>query len=305
MTHEPMKESLEKLVKDKILKIDTLDEWYLSNVFLATWEKDKYILRNCKKNVPWYEYPWDIYRTFLISHKMFQNAHSVNHVASFWVFEEGDEIYHAMEYVNGSVKDLSNYTEEDIKICACLLAKIHMLPVPEQYQNEGVYLRWLREVITNHETILSLYESEADQSSPYLKKILAASLSAYFSMTQEKTSRACVWLHWDFWHNNIMFEWLEAKLIDFSRIPFGEAWIDVWHFLINLEIEYLKTWEDKWKKYYNIFLETYVSITWDHEIVDFLQLNRLFVVWISTSNRISWFTGIDTQMKESLINLVL
>ncbi len=301
-----MKESLEKLVNDNVLKIEALDEWYLSNVFLATGKKAKYILRNCKNNVPWYEYPWDVYRTFLISHNMFQHACEVNDVASYWVFEKENNIYHVMQFVDWSVKDLSKYTKQDVERCATLIAQLHMLPIPNQYQNKEVYLRWLREVVTNHETILSLYESEADESSPYLKKILAASMSTYFSIIQEKNFRKCVWLHWDFWHNNIMFnENHKPTLIDFSRIPFWEAWIDVWHFLINLEIEYLKTWEDKRREYYDVFLETYINITWDHQIVDFLQLNRLFVVWISTSNRISWFTWIDDLRKESLLKLVL
>jgi thiamine kinase-like enzyme len=79
-------------------------------------------------------------------------------------------------------------------------------------------------VFSNHETILSLYESESHQPSPHLKKILLQSFEIYMDLIEKDGTRPCVPLHGDFWHNNILLDDDHTvSLIDFSRIPYGEA----------------------------------------------------------------------------------
>jgi hypothetical protein len=94
-------------------------------------------------------------------------------------------------------------------------------------------------------------------------------------------------------------------LIDFSRIPYGEAWIDVWHFLANLKIQYIITKDQKYIDFYTKFLETYIGITHDGEIERYIQLSLLFVWWLVVSNRISKFMQLSDDQKSEIVHWIL
>lgn len=302
-----MKELIQELVNDIILSIRHLDEWYLSKVSEAVWEKSTYIVRSCKENVPGYEYSGDIARTYAISHEMFVQANSINSVQSYWCFEYEWVIYHVMSKACWVIKPLDQYLEQDIITVSQKLAALHTIKIdPVITWNTSLYKRSLREVFSNHETILSLYESEAEAPSPYLKKMLMMSFETYLKYVERDSSRGCVPLHGDFWHNNILIgESNAVSLIDFSRIPYWEAWIDVWHFLANLKIQYLLTDDKKYMTFYRIFLDTYIGITKDYEIEKYIQLSLLFVGWLTASNRIWGFMNITVEQKNMIVNEIL
>lgn len=296
-----MIENIEKLTSDKVIwSIDQLGEWFLCSAYLVNWLSSKYVVRRAKNNMSWYEYPNDIFRSFSISHIMFCNTYHINPVKSYWVFEFEWEIYHVMDFVNWDIKQLNEYSTDDIINTSTKIAQIHSIKYTWNNKKE-IYARSLREAFSNHETILSLYEQSIWLENSNLIKTLKKSFDEYLYLTQLNKERSCVSLHWDFWYNNIIFNKDKVCLIDFSRIPYWEAWIDIWHFLANLQIEYVITWNEVFKNHYNLFLENYIKVSGDKNIAKYIKLSKLLVLWICLSPKIQWFLNWNEEQIDQLI----
>jgi thiamine kinase-like enzyme len=85
-----------------------------------------------------------------------------------------------------------------------------------------MYRRSLREVVTNYETILSLYEQSIGEQPSHIVTLVKQAFGLYMDIIDTHSDRPCVSLHGDFWHNNIIFDDKDPYFIDFSRIPYGE-----------------------------------------------------------------------------------
>ncbi len=300
-----MKNLIATMVDDIIINdIEILNEWYLSSAYIAHGNKWKYVIRKCKEFVPGYEYPWDIYRSYLISHEMFLNSYIINNVRSYGIITYEDEPYHVQEFVPGKIKQLSDYTWEDILSVAEKIALIHQISYTWE-NSQLIYRRSLREVVTNYETILSLYEQSVWQNNIHILSLVKKAFDIYINLMEWNISRPCVALHGDFWHNNIIFNNDSMPyFIDFSRIPYWEAWIDVGHFLVNLQIEYILTKDHKYIDYYNSFLEKYKKITGDNDIENYIQLNKCFVIGVSLSPKVQWFLKRNDQIIKEVLNIL-
>lgn len=297
-----MNDMLWNLVNDHIVDITILSDWYLSCAYLAHGLWSNYVIRKAKPHTPWYEYPWDIDRSYLISHEMFGHAYDINQVRSYGIYRYEDETYHVQQYISWDIKQLAEYCEEDIIQVATKLAKLHSIDHVDS-TSWLLYRRSLREVVVNHETILSLYE-QSHWANVQLSTIVHNSFETYMSMSYLPVTRRCVMLHGDFWHNNIIFNTWVPYFIDFSRIPYGEAGIDVGHFLANLEIEYVLTGDEKYQQYYSLFLQHYISITEDVDIEKYCVLSKHFVIWVCISDKIQHFLQREQDTIDKVIALL-
>lgn len=300
-----MKKIISNLTKDNIIDdLNILNEWYLSSAFVITWEKWKYVIRKCKNNVPGYEYVGDIYRSYMISHAMYINAFDINNIQSYGVFEYEWDVYHIQDFIEWNIKKLSDYNEDDIINISNKIALLH-----NKYYNWAniywVYKRSLREVVTNYETILSLYEQSIGKNNIYISDIINLLWKQYRTYVDNNVVRPCVMLHGDFWHSNIIFKENIPYFIDFSRIPYWEPWIDIWNFLANFLIEYVLTGEEKYQRYYHIFLQSYKDSTNDHDIEKYTILNILFVMWVSLSPKVQEFLQRSDHEQNKIYNFIV
>jgi thiamine kinase-like enzyme len=304
-----LKESLKWLLQDTINSIEVLADWYLSTAYVARGEKYSYVVRTNKWSVSGYEYPWDIETSYKISHFMQHNASPINSVKSYGVVALDNVYYHVQQYVPWVAKDILEYDESDIIASATLIAEIHTYWKQLTPENSPVlYYRWRREYLWHHETILSLREQEERKSHLYhlRKKIVDAFWNEYVTMTQEvDIQHRITMLHWDFWHNNILFSDKKPYLIDFSRIPFWDPGIDVGHFIANLDTSYFITKDIKFLKMKKTFFDTYRTITWDDKIEKYCYMSKLHVWFITVSSVVQRFLGRDDTTIENYIAYIL
>lgn len=100
----------------------------------------------------------------------------------------------------------------------------------------------------------------------------------YMKIMKGDRNRPCVHLHGDFHSKNIIIgQDARVHLIDWSHIPYGDPGIDVGIFLTEIEIACTLQGKD-YKSLQQIFLETYISETQDHHIVQYTQLSRLIMI---------------------------
>jgi hypothetical protein len=296
-------DAIQKATNDTIdaSSLYLLSEGFLCSARVVSWNKKQYLIRVAKYNTPWFEYPWDLYRSYQISHAMFVNAEKYNHIHSYWVIDTEHWPIHIMDFVQWNLIKLDEYTEIRVRHIAQKLWKIHTNHY--QWANKHiVYTRSLRELLTNHETILSLNEQIDDYQQG--QEILSMMREVYQKNIRQHIGRPCVSLHGDFWHNNILFIWNDPFFIDFSRIPYWEPWIDCWWFLANCHIELIRTNNQLYQNIIDWFLDEYIQTTNDDNIVHTLFLSFLGVVYISLHPKIQRFLQRTQKEKDDVFQRI-
>lgn len=264
---------IEELTKDKIILISHLADWHFSNWFLVKWENNNYFLRKFKDNIDWYEYKHDEYRWFQNSH---YSLSQIKDIKTYWVFEFQWNIYHLQEYLNGKVISLDDLNEITIKKIAEKIAKQHLewrskVEIFSNDKKRRLYTRSCREYITNFEGILPLYESNLLENN-FFEDYFPNVIKTFFSYIKNNRFNKLTTLHWDFWFWNILKNEDNLYFIDYSIIPFWEPGIDIGRFVADLELWGLFGNKETLQQYKKIFLETYIKITNDESINNFLLL---------------------------------
>lgn len=303
-----MKELVSKYLNKEVLNVDIIANGYLSSAYKITTADKVYVLRTSKDAVSWYEYEWDVLRTYLISDAMFKRSYEFNWCNSYGVLFIDNAPYHLMDYVEWEILGISEYDDYKIVQVAKKIAILHSwwketLKNLETEEFNRLYKRSIREYLTNHETILSLYDQEPlnDSLNSIKKKILNLMRTRYLWLIDDFDWSRVTTLHWDFWHSNIIFNGTNPIFIDFSRIPFGEPGIDIGHFIVNLEIEYMLTWNCKYLNWKKLFLDTYIEFSGDSDISSYLLFSVYHISSLILSDKIQWFVCWTDDQKLKLI----
>lgn len=270
-----MNELIENLVRDKVISINPLSDGNFSNWFIVEWKHGKYFMRRFKHNVHGYEYPHDEKWSFDNSNYMMHMFG--NEIKSYWVFEFENHLFHVQDYFQGTVLWLDDLNEQLVESIAEYLANLHL----EWKRNTNafnidkkkrIYARSLREYITNFEGVLPLFEAEIDNQ-PFFKEFLLKLREQYITILSTTNYERITALHGDFWFGNILYnqENNAIHLVDFSISPFWEPGIDVGWFIADLELWSLFWNYDKLQNYKNLFLNKYISITWDDDIKNYIS----------------------------------
>jgi thiamine kinase-like enzyme len=92
-------------------------------------------------------------------------------------------------------------------------------------------------------------------------------------MIQSSTTRNLSYLHGDFWYSNILVDIDNNPFfIDYSRIPYGDAGIDIGWFVGNFTLEYIKTKNRVYLDAARVFIDEYIHVTGDKDILKFAVL---------------------------------
>ena len=266
---------ISSLVKDDVFDIVPLADWNFSNGFIVEWKNKKYFVRKFKHNIHWYEYLHDQKWSFDNSHFM-MNLNWIN-IKSYGVFEYEWFLYHIQDFTLWELISLENLNEDIIIKIANYISQLHINGKKDigNFDNEKrkrLYNRSLREYITNFEWIFPLFENHISDE-PFFREYLPKLFDEYFDLIISNNSDRLTTLHGDFWFGNILHDKISNRMnvIDFSIVPFWEPWIDIGRFVWDLEIWSLLKGQQKLQWYKKLFLDQYISLTWDKNIINYIS----------------------------------
>lgn len=298
------------LVKDDIIKITPLADWNFSNGFIVEWKNKKYFVRKFKHDVHGYEYLHDQKWSFENSHFMMNL--NWKGIKSYGVFEYEWFIYHIQDFTLWELISLENLNEDIIIKIANYIAQLHINGKKDVWnfddeKRKRLYNRSLREYITNFEWIFPLFENHISEE-PFFRDYLPKLFDEYFSLVLNNSFGRLTTLHGDFWFGNILYDnrFDKINVIDFSIVPFWEPWIDIGWFLWDMELWSLFKNKEKLQHYKQIFLEEYISLTGDKDIVNYLpymyKLKWLKLLSPLVQRFLQWNNEEKIIVKEFIIN---
>jgi len=306
-----LKEKLSIFLKDNINNIILINSWFLSQWYKVFWNKQNYFIRTIIKKTWWFEYDIEDKKSFNISHNM--QKKDIWWLNSYWVLKYNNQFYHITDYFEWNILWLTDMTKENIIEIANIIWNLHInwKKTLSNFSSEELkiyYKRGLREIITNPETLFSLYEWYIiwNQDEVFFQKLIDKMLKTYFKLIKNFDENRLTTIHWDFWQGNILINnnW-NIKLIDFSRIPFWEPWIDIGRFITQFDIEYIINNDINILKLKELFLEQYLKITKDKDILNYTELSRLWVCFIQLSHLTQGFLKRDEDKITKIQNWAL
>ena len=303
-----IKKIFSKFLNEKIIEIKEFKAGFLSNWFKIIWENKNYFARCLKDEDLWYIYNNEDYSNFSISDKMTNNAKSW--IKSYWVIKYNNKTYHITDFFEWETLSLQDINEDYIIKIANKIWQIHKIWNKElkklsNNNKKFLYNRSLREIITHPETVFSTYEIRIvnTEDEDFFKRYIWKMLETYFKYVKWNTFDRISYLHGDFWQWNIMKNKNEnIEFIDFSRIPYGEPGIDIWWFLAQFQIDSIINFENKEKNnnLQTIFLENYIKITQDENILEYIKLWQLWVGFINLSPLLQQFLKWNKTKKDKV-----
>jgi len=283
--------------KITLTKIEEYLDGYQSKSYLLTdISNKKFFLKQIKHNVRGFEYPAKEISSLMTSGFMQDNTNIlpknlgllIEHKSELFIIpkiDNSDNIYQLQEFA-GEGKSyfdtlLSNLNKEsidssDTKQIGNVVDIIWDIHKMRPNQNlDLLYKDGLRSLLTNSEittSLLSDFEYDhpilnIDKQKEYLGNLWE--LIRHFDKNSDRTSA----LHGDFWGGNLFFgKDNNPWLIDFSRIPWGDAGIDIgWWFGQYLWF-YYETNNPYLKDLGNLFLEKYELKSQDKKIRETMSL---------------------------------
>lgn len=300
------KQNLNKYIE--VTDIQEIQWGFLSRAFLViilVWTfEEKIFLRTIKSKVWWFAYDIDRFRTFEISHEMYKNAwqeitsYGIMAIknwglcSNYEIWEDVD-FYQIQSYrewtsfLNNLLtlwdKDILDNNEKDLlEKIAKKIAKLHNKKVTWNLNEKDLYQRWLQEVIINPEItfdITSCFPSEhkhfGNNTNKY--KFISKMIEVYDIQRCNINSRKLSYLHGDFWASNILIDNDNNPFfIDYSRIPYGDAGIDIGRFLWSYALAKIITGKEVYIEAGKYFADIYIKETWDEDI---LKNSLLWYMW--------------------------
>ena len=164
----------------------------------------------------------------------------------------------------------------------------------------------LERFFSNNETLLSVYEIWYSKSE-YEElgwKIFNLMLKRYKEFIKTEKINRLTTLHWDFWYDNVIIWKDDVYFIDFSRIPYWDPAIDIGRFIWEPVLRYGLFEDKKWKSVVNKFLQKYIEITKDKDIIRYIDISLLWVFYINTSPLVQQFLKWERQSFKKLDNII-
>ncbi len=297
---------------------------------VVTTEGKEYFIKRIKSQDLGFEFPERKIMSLLVSHSMSRSADISPKTIGIAVKNEeieflpeitdSTEIYHVQEYGGEGKTYLEILTEkldkkqidkedkEEIEKILNFIVKVHKIKHPSNDKKRltAIYNDCLRSVIGNPEYLLQLLHA-IPEDNPILSpkkqqgEFLALMLENmhYFKDKPERLAA----LHGDFWGANVFFRKDGSMfVIDYSRMPWGDAGFDVGFWMSQYVLRYHMGNKKYFKQLGNYFLDRYIEKTKDREVTKTLVYS-LGLVSVMHASPV-WVPGIDNEVRKSFFNHV-
>ncbi len=283
--------------KIEITKFELIGSGYHSNGYLLHTKTGKqFFIKKIKSNDLGFELPERKVSSLLLSNAMSQRAKA--HPSGIGVIiknknkefipriDDETEIFHVQNFIPNYKKDTINYYEcirkkrskkkldstdrEEMNLIVKAISKIHQ----QRHKNKKtkqlkkIYNDGLRNLLTNPELALMLIQSYGHDSEILPRKdhteYIGLMLDNIYRW-EDRYDRLSA-LHGDFWGSNLFVIDGKVQLIDFSRIPWGDAGIDIGWWINQYLWLYYETKNEYYKQSLEKFLKLYVKENNDKEI---------------------------------------
>lgn len=282
-----------------IVKInDYLDGYQSKSYILTDTSNKKFFAKQIKHNVRGFEYPAKEISSLMTSGFMQDNTKLSPRNLGLFISKNSelvglptittqDEIYQLQEFAgegksyfdiflsNLNKKSIDDSDIEHLDKIIDIISNIHQVKPDPNLDYSLLYKDGLRSLLTNSEITTSLL-SDFDYDHTILnmdsQKEYLGDFWELIRHFDNNSNRVCA-LHGDFWGGNLFFgENNNPWIIDFSRIPWGDAGIDIgWWFGQYLWF-YYETKNPYIKKLGNLFLKKYILKSKDKKIRETMSL---------------------------------
>ena len=285
--------------KINLIKIEEYLDGYQSKSYILTDSSNKkFFAKQIKHNVRGFEYPAKEISSLMTSGFMQDNTqlsprnlglliNKNSELLSLPTITTDDKIYQLQEFAgegksyfdillsNLNKKSIDESDIEHLDKIIDIICNVHKVKPDKNLDYSLLYKDGIRSLLTNSEITTSLL-SDFDYNHPILnlnnqKEYLGYlwELIRHFDKNSKRVSA----LHGDFWGGNLFFgKDNNPWLIDFSRIPWGDAGIDIgWWFGQYLWF-YYETKNPYIKKLGNLFLKKYILKSKDKKIRETMSL---------------------------------
>lgn len=286
---------------------------FLSNAYVAevvrNGKNESYFLRNTKERKGGYSYPIDRLKAFHISHEMYENAEG--EVESHGYFEipakelpgahpdsQDIEFFHIQTFRRGrsyyadflaigEMETLTESTKALLEKIARKIGALHSKPVSAEGDHKDLYKRGFQEMIAHPEITLDVLACFPDDhpffgicDAKYAYMDMLFRLNDHYRVRAKE--RKLSYLHGDFWSSNILVDESEEPFfIDYSRIPYGDAGIDIGWFVGTFVMESIMTGKASYREAAKHFVRAYAEATGDEKVLDFSLMSLFWVGIIS------------------------
>jgi len=296
-------EEISKLIAEKqgkkidITSFEPIGEGYHSNGYLLhTKTKEKLFIKKIKSKDLGFELPERKINSLLLSNAMSKRAKGqpggigivIKNKKKYLLpdINDNSEIFHIQNFIPNYKKNTANYHEciskkrnkkkldnqdkKEINLIIKAISDIHNQKhkSKEKKQLKKIYNDGLRSLLTNPELTLMLIQSYTENSKILPRKDHAEYIGLMLKNIykwEDRYDRLSA-LHGDFWGSNLFIIDNKVQLIDFSRIPWGDAGIDVGWWISQYLWFYHETKNDYYKQSLEEFLKLYAKKNNDKEI---------------------------------------
>lgn len=333
MDKKELSEALSKKLNKNITvkEIILVGSGYHSDGFkILTEQGQTFFIKKVKSEDLGFEFTERKIMSLLVSHSMLKrhNIHpnsvgvAIHNQTIEFLPEISDktEIYHIQEYGGegesylkmladkSSKKEIDSVDKKEIDKVIDFIVSIHKIKHPSKDKNKltAVYNDCLRNVIGHPEYLLQLLQGMPEDS-PMLKP---GQQSEYMSLMLENMHyfknkpERLVALHGDFWGANVFFR-KDGSIfvIDYSRMPWGDAGFDIGFWTSVYLISYHRGNSEYYKQLGEYFLNSYISKTNDKEVIKTMVYSLGLVAAMYASSK--WVPGIDDKHRISFVNHVM
>lgn len=202
-------------------------------------------------------------------------------------FKQGRSYYGDFRAI-GEQETLTDETKTLLGKIARKIGALHAKTVEGAGEHADLYKRGFQEMIAHPEITLDVlacfpadhpYFGVCDAKYAYLDMLFRLNDEYRLDAPKRKLS----YLHGDFWSSNILVDENEEPFfIDYSRIPYGDAGIDIGWFVGTFIMEWILTGKTAYRDAAKHFIEEYIRATGDADILRY-SLMSLFWVGIITA----------------------
>lgn len=278
----------------KAIKLEKISSGYHSDGFKISCDNGKcFFIKRVKTKDMGYEVPERKVYSLLVGDAMSKRVgnepRSVgvvvlnNKAVKIPEINEDSQFYHLQEFGADGVSYWSLLNERrqkekvdendlrELDLIVDFIAKVHSVKHPscDREKLDAVYNDSLRSVLANPElALMLLHDFPKDDKFMPLKtqKEIVGLMFEFMHKYKNRSDRLCA-LHGDFWGGNAFLKDGKLEVIDFSRIPWGDAGVDVgWWFSQYLAI-YHQTKNKYFKELGELFLKKYIEKTGDEEVL--------------------------------------
>ena len=290
---------------------------------LITDTGEEFFIKKIKAYNMGFEFPERKISSLLIGHAMLRNVDIPPKTIGVAVknkemeflpeISEETEIYHIQKYggegksyleilsKKANKKEIDNEDKKEIDKIIDFIVKVHKGKHPSNNKEKlnVIYNDYLRNVIGNPEYLLMLLHNiphdnlflNPKEQGEFMKLMLDN--MHYFKDRHERL----VSLHGDFWGANVFLkEDGEIFVIDYSRMPWGDAGFDIGFWMSQYLFQYHTGNKEYFKQLGEYFLEQYIQRTGDKEIMQTMVFSLGLVAAMYASS--VWVPDVDDDARK-------